>query len=103
MVKPSVNDDGVEVDNVYYDNIVNLTVFNGNKRLFSADMRKEAFVNEVPEQFLKQAVYSDLYFDRIDAEGLHFFAVLAMPETSISYMVESIVEFNGKLIKRIKK
>lgn len=103
VVKPSVNDDGVEVDNVYYDNIVNLTVFNGNKRLFSADMRKEAFVNEVPEQFLKQAVYSDLYFDRIDAEGLHFFSVLAMPETSISYMVESIVEFNGKLIKRIKK
>ena len=31
VVKPSVNDDGVEVDNVYYDNIVNLTVFNGNK------------------------------------------------------------------------
>ena len=103
VVKPSVNDDGVEVDNVYYDNIVNLTVFNGNKRVFSSDLRKEAFGNEVPKQFLQQAVFSDLYFERIDSEGIHFFSILAIPETSISYLVESIVAFNGNLIKRIKK
>lgn len=103
VVRPSVNDDGVEVDNVYYDNIVNLTVFNGDKRVFSSDLRKETFEHEVPKQFLQQAIYSDLYFDRIDAEGIHFFSVLAIPETSISYLVESIIGFNGKLTKRIKK
>lgn len=103
VIKPSVNDDGVEIDNVYYDNIVNLAVYNGNRRLYSSDLRKEAFMNEVPEQFLKQAVFSDLYFDRVDNEGIHFFSILAIPETSISYMVESIVKFNGSLTKRIKK
>lgn len=103
VIKPSVNDDGVEIDNVYYDNIVNLAVYNGNRRLYSSYLRKEAFMNEVPEQFLKQAVFSDLYFDRVDNEGIHFFSILAIPETSISYMVESIVKFNGSLTKRIKK
>lgn len=101
--KSSYNDDGVEVENVYYDNIVNLSVFNGNKRLFSSDLHKETFVNEVPMQFLRQAVYSDLYFEKIDKEGLHFFSVLAIPETSISYMVELVVKYDGKLVKRIKK
>ena len=82
---------------------MNLAVYNGNRRLYSSDLRKEAFMNEVPEQFLKQAVFSDLYFDRVDNEGIHFFSILAIPETSISYMVESIVKFNGSLTKRIKK
>lgn len=103
VVKPSYNDDGVEVDNVYYDNIVNLTVFNGSRRVYSSDLRKETFRKEVPMQFLKQSIFSDLHFERIDSEGIHFFSIIAIPETSISYMVESIVKFDGKLIKRIKK
>ena len=99
----SCNDDGVEVDNVYFDNIINLSVYKGASRLFSRDLRKEFFDSEVPQQFLKQAVLSDMTFLNADAEGIHFFAILATPETSISYMVETIVTYDGKIIKRIKK
>ena len=103
VAKASYNDDGVEIDNVYYDNIINLSVYNGALRLFSRDLHKESFKNEVPESFLKQAIFSDLAFVNADNEGLHFFAVLAIPETSISYMVEVIVSYSGQIKQRIKK
>lgn len=103
VIKPSYNDDGVEVDNVYYDNIVNLAVYNGNRKIFSSDLHKDAFRSEVPQQFLKQSVFSDVRFDHSDRDGVHFFSVLAIPETSISYMVETIVGYDGRLTKRIKK
>ena len=38
-----------------------------------------------------------------DNEGIHFIAILAVPETSINYVVETIVDYDGKLKKRIKK
>ena len=93
----------VEGDIVYYDNIVNLIVYRGASKVYSSDMRKEVFKNEVPSQFLRQAVFSDMTFDKADSEGMHFFAVLAIPETSISYYVETIVTYNGKVFYRIKK
>lgn len=99
----SYNDDGVEVDNVYYDNIINLCVYNGNRKIFSSDMRKADFSKEVPHDFLRQSIFSDMTFESVDNYGLHFFAVLAIPETSLSYMVETIVGYNGKLTRRIKK
>ena len=103
VAKSSCNEDGVEVDNVYYDNIVNLNVYRGASKVYSSDMHKEVFKNEVPSQFLRQAVFSDMTFDKADSEGMHFFAVLAIPETSISYYVETIVTYNGKVFYRIKK
>ena len=103
VAKSSCNEDGVQVDNVYYDNIVNLNVYKGAGKVYSSDMRKEIFKNEVPNQFLRQAVFSDMTFDKADNEGMHFFAVLAIPETSISYYVENVVTYNGKIFFRIKK
>lgn len=103
VVKASFNDDGVEVDNVYYDNIVNLGVFNGARKLFSSDFRKQAFKKEVPSDIMHQAVFSDITFSNADKEGMHFYAVLAIPETSISYIVELIVGYDGHIVKRIKK
>lgn len=103
VVKATINDDGVEVGNVYYDNIIHLGIFKGAEKLFSSDFHKKDFSREVPERFLQQAVLSDLTFIEIDANGFHYFAVLAIPDTSISYMVEVVVGFDGKLTKRIKK
>ena len=103
VAKSSCNEDGVQVDNVYYDNIVNLNVYKGAGKVYSSDMRKENFKNEVPNQLLRQAVFSDMTFDKADNEGMHFFAVLAIPETSISYYVETVVTYNGKIFFRIKK
>ena len=103
VVKSTVNDDGVEVGNIYYDNIIHLAIFKGAAKVFSCDLRKSDFSKEVPSRFLQQAVFSDLTFLSVDKDGFHYFAVLAIPDSSISYMVEVIVGFNGEITKRIKK
>ncbi len=102
VVNTTINDDGVEVGNIYYDNIVHLAIFKGAAKVFSCNFRKSDFVHEVPPQFLQQAVFSDLTFISMDREGLHYFAVLAIPNSSTSYMVEVVVGFNGKVTKRLR-
>lgn len=103
VLRPSYNEDGVEVDNEYYDNIVHLAIYNGNKKLISRDFRKDDFVKQVPENFLRQTVFSDIIFNSTAPDGIHYFAVLAVPGTSSSFMVELIISYEGKLHKRIKE
>lgn len=97
VFKSSINDDGVEVDNIYYDNIVNLNVYHDASKVFSHDFRKSDFNGKVPSAFLEQAILSDLIFYKIDAAGIHYWAVLPQPDSSLSYQVEVIVSFAGRL------
>lgn len=102
VYKSSYNDDGVEVDNVYYDNIINVNVFHGSNKVFSRDFHKKDFHKQVPASFLGQAIFSDMIFNKVDKDGVHYMAVLAMPDSSISYQVEVIISLNGKLRMEIK-
>ncbi len=97
VLKSSLNDDGVQVDNVYYDNIVNLNVFHGAAKVFSRDFRKKDFEKKVPASFLEQAVLSDIVYDGIDKGGIHYLAILAMPDSYLSYQVKVTVSFTGRL------
>lgn len=97
VYKSSYNDDGVEVDNVYYDNIINVNVYHGAARLFSRDFRKHDFKKQVPASFLSQSILSDMVFKEVDKAGIHFMAVLAMPDSSLSYQVEVTISFDGHL------
>lgn len=97
VFKSAYNDDGVQVENVYYDNIVNLNVYHGASKLFSHDFRKSDFSKKVPAEFLSGAILSDLLFDRVDHDGIHYLAVLAQPDSNISYQVEIVVDYNGKM------
>ncbi|MBM6993251.1 MAG: DUF4738 domain-containing protein [Prevotella sp.] len=97
VVKTSYNDDGVAVDNFYYDNIVNLHVFHGSQKLFSSDFRKQAFASKVPKDFLEQAVLSDLVFKSVDDKGIHYVASLVIPDSMSSFEVELTVSFSGRL------
>lgn len=97
VYKNTYNDDGVEVDNVYYDNIVNINVYHGATKVFSRDFHKKDFRGEVPSSFLQQAILSDILFGRVDKDGIHCTAILAMPDSSLNYQVEIIVSFAGKL------
>ena len=91
------NDDGVEVDNVYYDNIVNVNIYRGASKIFGRDFRKEDFDGQVPHEFLKQAILSDIVLKKVDTDGLHYRVVLAMPDSSVSYQVEIIISLEGKM------
>ena len=95
--KPVYNEDGVEVENVYYDNIIHLSVFQGAQRIYSRDINKQLFAKDVPQQFLKQAILGNLEYDKTDASGFHFYATLCIPDEASCYLVETIISFNGQL------
>ena len=89
------NAEGMEIENIYYDNIIHVSVFKGATKLFSKDFRKNDFVKAVPSSMLKQCVLSDIRLSETDAEGFHYITQLAIPDSPSSFVVELIVTFNG--------
>lgn len=97
VTKRSYNDDGIEVENVYYDNIMNVSVFAGARKLFSSDFHKQQYQGLVPAAFLDEAILANMEFSHIDAAGLHFNATLCIPDGATCYMVESTISYTGAL------
>lgn len=98
VVSQSYSDEGVAVDNVYYDNIINLNVYQGAKKLFGADFRKQQFEGKVPEEFLRQGILSDFTLRTCDGQGIHYTASFVIPGAGMSvYQVEVVVSYEGKL------
>lgn len=97
VIKHSYSDDGVEVDNVYYDNIMHISVYKGAQKLYSSDFRKSQYNKYVPADFLEQAVLGNMEFSNIDAEGLHFNATLCIPDDASCYLVETLISYKGEL------
>ena len=97
VVKHTYSDAGVEVDNVYYDNIMHISVYKGAQKLYSSDFRKTQFSKIVPADFLEQAVLGNMEFSSIDAAGLHFNATLCIPDGASCYLVETLVSYKGEM------
>lgn len=97
VVKTTYSEDGISMDNVYYDNVMHICVYEGKKSLFASDLTKQMFEQAVPADFLAQSILSDTKFAKVDRNGFHYQAILSIPESSIYSLVNLIVNFNGKL------
>jgi len=97
VVKRTYNDDGVEVENVYYDNIMHISVYQGAQKLYSSDFRKQQYAGKVPSEFLNEAVLGNMEFSHIDAAGLHFNATLCIPDGASCYLVETLISPKGQM------
>ena len=99
--KRAYNDDGMEVENVYYDNIMHIAVFKGAQRLYSSDFHKQQYASKVPKDFLSDAILGNMEYSHIDTEGLHFNATLCIPDGASCYMVETVVDYQGKMTMKL--
>ena len=97
VTKRTFNEDGLEVENVYYDNIMHISVFQGARQIYSSDFRKQQYQGLVPAAFLDDAILANMAFSHIDAAGLHFNATLCIPDGATCYMVESTISYTGVL------
>lgn len=93
----SYNDDGVEVEHVYYDNIIHISVYQGSRRLFGTDLRKDTYHDIVPEQFLAQSVLGNVDFGSVDARGFHFVTTICIPDGASCYMLDTRVTHEGSM------
>ena len=55
-MRPGVSEEGLGVDNVYYDNIIHICVYEGRKSLYAKDITKQMFKGVVPDDFLQWAI-----------------------------------------------
>jgi len=98
VVRHTLNADGLDVTNVYYDNIIHLSVFQGTRKLFSRDFRKHQYQQRMPAQYFSQLVISGMSYDRVDADGFHLMLSLCVPGDASCYQLEHVVSHDGKLI-----
>ena len=91
----SYSDDGVEVDRIYYDNIMNVSLFQGSKKLFSCDFRKQQYEGKIPHDFLERAILARMDYAGVDNRGFRFNATLCIPDGASCYKVENLISHNG--------
>ena len=101
VVRRTYNDDGMEVENVYYDNIMHISIYNGAQRLYSCDFRKQQYAHLVPVKFLDEAVLANMEFAKADAAGLHFNATLCIPDGASCYLVETVISYKGEMTMKL--
>lgn len=97
VVKTTYSEDGISMDNVYYDNIMHICVYEGKKSLYSSDITKQMFKNVIPADFLEQSILSDMNIMGIDSKGYHYQAMICMPESSACNIANLTISFDGKL------
>lgn len=90
-----------EGGSIYYDNIINLSIFDSGRCIIKSDIRKTDFSKEVPASYMEKAVLNSVTFDGIDTDGLHFKVSVAIPDSQSDYIINLMVSFNGKITKSI--
>lgn len=97
VVKTTYSEDGISMDNVYYDNIMHICVYEGRKKLYASDITKQIFEKVIPADFLEQSILSDMNITGIDSRGYHYQAMICMPESSVCNIANLTISFGGKL------
>lgn len=97
VVSTSYNDDGVKTETVFYDNVINVCVYEGARRVYGHDFKKKEFQNYVPDDYLKQSRLSDVVIDKVSDDGVEMLAFLGVPDAMTSYVVRLIISHDGKL------
>lgn len=85
--RTSFAENGVAVDNVYYDNVIYICVYQGKQMLYGKNIQKQQFEAILPKEYLNTAVLTDMDFVAVSNEGFRFKATLTVPETQVFVVV----------------
>jgi hypothetical protein len=91
------------MDNVYYDNIIHICVYEGKNKLFSKDVYKKDFNEVVPEEFLQWAILSDMEFIGVNEKGYQYQATISIPDEITSYIVNLSISTDGNIQYTLKE
>jgi hypothetical protein len=101
VVKMNYSSEGVGVENIYYDNIIHISLYHGATCLYSHDFNKQMYAASVPEEFLRQAILGNMQYDNVDSRGVHFNATLCIPDEASCYLVETLISLDGKMTMQL--
>lgn len=97
VVNTTYNADGVAIDNVYYDNIMHISIYKGSEKLYSRDINKRMYSRFVPKQILSQSILTGMEFVKADSRGFHFNTTICIPDDASCYMLDTYVSLKGQL------
>lgn len=97
VYKTTYTDEGMAVENLYFDNVINICIYRTKNCVFSRDCTKDMFTELIPEDFLRRAILSDMSIGDADADGCHFYAEISIPDDVQSYMIDMCVDYKGVL------
>ena len=97
VVRTMFDENGIWVENVYYDNIIHICVYNGANELYGRDINKQLFSEYVDAGELSASILSDMDFVAVDDAGYHYRAMLTVPESAASQVFELVISPEGNL------
>ena len=97
VVRTIYDENGIGVENVYYDNIIHICVYRGADELYGRDIDKKLFKDYVDADELAASILSDMDFMAVDVDGFHYRAMLTVPESAVSRYVDLIISPQGVL------
>lgn len=92
-----VTEEGMEMDNVYYDNIIHICVYQGTEKLFGKDVRKQDFEQLIPANYFQHSILSDMDFIGVDAKGYHYQATVSMPNSMSNYLIDLFITHDEEI------
>lgn len=102
VIKSSYNDDGIEVDNLYLDNVANTRILVGGKEIYAHAFRKHEFSTSIPKEFMAKSILRELQFSYADTNAVYLDAIVGIPDASTCYVIELKIDMKGKLTKKLK-
>lgn len=95
VFKTSYNENGMKIEQAFYDNIIHICIYEGKKSLYAKDFSKKDFEKIVDEDFLRYAVLSDMDFIGADQRGFWYEASLCIPDEASCYQVYILISEDG--------
>lgn len=97
VVQPMITEEGLEGENVYYDNIIHICVYEGINRIFGRDMKKQDFEHLIPQDYFQRAILSDMEFIGVNANGIQYQATLCIPNGASCYLINISIAKDGDI------
>lgn len=99
VLVPEVTGEGLVIDNVYYDNVIHVCVYQGKRKMCSRDITRDQFAGVIPDSFLRNAILSDMDFVGVGAGGYFYRAIIcsASSHGTSSYYVKVCLNDEGVL------
>ena len=104
VIRTSYSEDGISVDNVYYDNVIHICVYEGRQMLYGKDITKKMFAGIFPTETLNQMILADMNFMGVNNKGYQYQATLCVPESSVYSLANITIGFDNQMsIKKRNK
>ena len=95
--QPEITEEGLEIENIYYDNIIHICVYEGKNKLFGRDMKKQDFESLIPAEYYQRAILSDMEFGGVNVKGYQYQATLCIPNSASCYLVNISITKDGDI------